>query len=461
MIHVFSDNNQCSPLHSATLYGHLEVMKYFISVHNCDPQVRTAWNATPLHYAAYNGHLDVVKYLVVVHHCDKLCLDDDKQTPLHLAAKYGQLEVVKYLTTIQHCYPEVKTAQRDTPLHYAAYNGHLDVVQFLTDDLKCDANCANTRGETPLHDASKKGHLEVVKHFIEVSLCDPLLKTNDGLTAEDFALSSGHLQIQFYLSIVSAPFLPSSRPENLWCTGKPNHTHLYTWGMKCSNAQQFFTSRYALLIQYIKSKSSTENVQCTVWQKGILIVYENGTRAVIEVVDQTFRVYLSMQCVKRRELQLVEERSSLISLIRSPMRILCPDMEITEFLLPPQNSYPPKIISEISCTEIARSIISNSRYVTFSNEGNTTQRVELSRLLHFDSLNLLDESTIKDIIENKNSDRNISEATSKIVFKAVNTNKKLLYHLKLKERNSELSYSHLFAELHKYTIFPEGNLLVS
>ena len=458
---LFNDDNKCSPLHSATLYGHLEVMEYFINVHNCDPQVRTAWNATPLHYAAYNGHLDAVKSLVVVHHCDKLCLDDNRQTPLHLAAKFGQLEVVKYLTEVQHCYPEVKTAQNDTPLHYAAYNGHLHTVKFLTDDMKCSADSANLQGETPLHDASKKGYLEAVKHFVESCHCDIRLKTNNGLTAEDLASRHGRRQVQFYLSLVSASFLPASRPADLWRTSQHKFTQLYTWGLKCVNAEQSFASRHTLLIQYLKGKSYTEDLECTLWQKGILMVYKNGTRAVVEVADETCRVYLAMQCLNRHEFNLVEQRSSLISTIKSVIGIIFPGAEIMEFLLPTQSSYRPEIASEIPCTEVARSMLGNSQHVVLSSEGNATRTVSISQLLHFDSLYMLGESVIRNIFENKDSDEIVPESTVKIVCKAVNAHKKLLNHVRLKARKDELSYSQLFTELHKFTIFPAGNLCVS
>ncbi len=58
-----------TPLHLASAYGHLEVVKFLISQHN-NSNVKNKVGNTPVQFAAFNGHLLVVKYLVETCHAD-------------------------------------------------------------------------------------------------------------------------------------------------------------------------------------------------------------------------------------------------------------------------------------------------------------------------------------------------------------------------------------------------------
>ena len=91
--------------------------------------------------------------------------------------------------------------------------------------------------------------------------------------------------------------------------------------------------------------SDIAGAECTDWNNGSLIVYKNGTRAVIEVSENMSQLLLVMQCVKGREMHLVEKRSFLISAIKER---LMPYIETSEFMLLPQKLYPPEITPEIS-----------------------------------------------------------------------------------------------------------------
>lgn len=61
---------------------------------HCDPNCRGKWKRTPLHTACIDGHMDVIKYLVEKHHCDPASVDHDHNTPMHLACVKDQLSVV-------------------------------------------------------------------------------------------------------------------------------------------------------------------------------------------------------------------------------------------------------------------------------------------------------------------------------------------------------------------------------
>ena len=54
-----------TPLHIASLNGHLDIVKYLVEECKTDPNIKNIENgSTPLHYASYSGHPDIVKYLV-------------------------------------------------------------------------------------------------------------------------------------------------------------------------------------------------------------------------------------------------------------------------------------------------------------------------------------------------------------------------------------------------------------
>ena len=63
-----------SPLHLASSSGKLNAVKFLIETKNtnCDPDARDGFMKTPLDYASQKGHLEIAKYLVNVHHCDPL-----------------------------------------------------------------------------------------------------------------------------------------------------------------------------------------------------------------------------------------------------------------------------------------------------------------------------------------------------------------------------------------------------
>ena len=177
----------------------------------------------------------------------------------------------------------------------------------------------------------------------------------------------------------------------------------------------------------------------------------------MEVSEQTSRVYLVMQCVKGCELHLVEKRCLFISKIKSLTRKICPEIRIMECLLQPQKRYPPDITQEIPCSEVAHSIRSHSQHILVSHKNITL----LTDLLHFDSLQVLGESLLEEIFRNRESEEKVPAETLHSVCEAVSINKTLQENLQRKARNSQLTFKCLFIELHKYTIFPEGDLYVS
>ena len=444
-----------SLLHTASREGHLEMVTYLVEHHGCDPSCQDENGITPLHYASRNGCLNVVQYLVDTHRCDPLHPDSRKLTPLHLAAVTGQLAVIKYFTVTHHCDPQLRSAQNVIPLHFAAIYGHLDVVKFLIEELNCNPNSTDSSGQTPLHDASINGHLDIVIYLVDRCRCDPMVVDVHGQTPQELARLAGHPQVNYYLSVITDTLPSSPMPSDMWSPPGHSHSYLYMWCLKYANSSQFFAS---LLIEHLrKIYLASKDVYCTTWKNGILFAYENGTKAMIDVSEQTSRVYLVMQCVKGSELDLVEKRSLLISKIKSLTRKICLEIRIMECLFQPQKRYPPEITQEIPCSEVAHSIKSNSQHILVS----STQHILLSDLLHFDSLQVLGGSLFEEIFRNRESELSVPAETLHAVCKAVSINKTLQDSLQRKARNSQLTFKCLFIELHKYTIFPGGDLYVS
>lgn len=412
-----------------------------------------------------------MKFLVELCHCDPLLSDDRSTTIVHYAAASGNLAALKYFTLSCQCDPQVKTTpSQTTPLHYAAHNGKLEVVKFLIEDMKCDPCCVHIGGETPLHEACKCAHTNIVWYLVDnnyYGYSSLLLRNKYGVSALDFLTIGKQFDLAFELLSITAYYLePVLRPDIIWKT-EECFSSLYTWGLKSVGGHKLFNSSLSamtavvFIVQYLRILTRTSDIagpECTDWNNGGLIVYQNGTRAVIEVSENMSELHLVMQCVKGKEMYLVEKRSFLIYAIRKKLRT---GVETSEFMLPPQNQYPPETTSEIPCPEIARSLVRNIPCVSCFHHDGTRQEISMSELLHFDSFQLVKEQFYKEIIKNQASDESVPNQLLEKVCSAVISNDQLYNCLKQQASSLQLTYRQLNAELRKYTIFSEANLLVS
>ena len=111
-------------LRDASLFGHLEVVKYLVEASKKQPSVINGADNfdEALRNASIFGHLEVVKYLVENG-------ADNFDLALRLASWKGQLEVVKYLVEQG---ADIH-AKNDEALRYASMNAHLEVVKHLVE----------------------------------------------------------------------------------------------------------------------------------------------------------------------------------------------------------------------------------------------------------------------------------------------------------------------------------------
>ena len=143
----------------------MDIVRFFISDQNCDPDLPGQHGRTLFHMAAEFGHLHIVKYLIVEH----------GRNPLHTAATFGHLNIVKYLTNKQDSNPPRFDDNKYTPLHYdtfnntalhyAVTNGHFEIVKFLVEELKFPPDISGQHNMTPLQMARLKNHSDIAQYL--------------------------------------------------------------------------------------------------------------------------------------------------------------------------------------------------------------------------------------------------------------------------------------------------------
>ena len=121
--------------------------------------------------AAYNYHhsLDVVKYLISEHNCNPQCTDKEGLTPLHYACAGGQREIVNYFHS-EKLSDLVHTAHSgDTPLHFACKYNQVEVVKHLLLTGECDPLIENTEGLSSLETTTSPEIRKLLDHFCKGS----------------------------------------------------------------------------------------------------------------------------------------------------------------------------------------------------------------------------------------------------------------------------------------------------
>ena len=197
---------------------HIEVVKYLIIECNCDPMtVINDDGDTVLHYAAEEGLLDLLKVMINHHNCNLMATNKWGETILYCAE--GHIEVVKYLIIECNCDPmTVINYDRDTVLHYAAKKGLLDLLKAMINHHNCNLMATNKQGETILHCAFK--HIDIVKYLIIECNCDPMTVINyDRDTVLHYAAKEGLLDL--------LKFMINHHNCNLMATNKRGETILY------------------------------------------------------------------------------------------------------------------------------------------------------------------------------------------------------------------------------------------
>lgn len=115
------DVNGFTALHLASLNGHENIVKLFLTKCKMSPDVCNKMNRTPIHCAAQNGHINVIKVIL------------DYNGNIHAKDKNGY-----------------------NVLHFACFHNHDELVDYLLSNSDINVNCATNSMETALDLTSSK-----------------------------------------------------------------------------------------------------------------------------------------------------------------------------------------------------------------------------------------------------------------------------------------------------------------
>ena len=183
---------QSSLLHLAAAHGWMDIVIDLITKYKCDANCKNYDKSIPLHYASV---LEVVRYLINEHHCNPMTKNDSNETPLYCACRYGNLSIVQYLINEQQCDPMTKTHLGWTPLHYACQHDLVSIAQYLINEQHCDPMTKDIWNMTPLHSACANDNANIVQYLLSTGKVDPLANDFDGKTPMYYAADRGNYDL--------------------------------------------------------------------------------------------------------------------------------------------------------------------------------------------------------------------------------------------------------------------------
>ena len=183
-----SDSCGFTPLLSAALYGHAEIVKLLLAK-GSKIDAKTSEGFTALHAACQSGNLAIVS-LLVNKKAEIEARSVFNSTPFHLAATKGNLDVFKFLLD-KGARIESKDNFGRSVLHFVCQEGHTPLLKLLfltTVDLQ---DRTTDGGLTPLHYAAMNGHLGVIRALADKGV-DLNALTDAGITALEFSKRGNH-----------------------------------------------------------------------------------------------------------------------------------------------------------------------------------------------------------------------------------------------------------------------------
>ncbi|EXJ76712.1 26S proteasome non-ATPase regulatory subunit 10 [Cladophialophora psammophila CBS 110553] len=180
------DQDDRLPLHWASAFARLDIVKLLASTRSFDPDAEDGSGWTPLAIAASlkdNSGLPIIE-LLLSKDADPKIATNTGVTPLHLAVSKNNLDVCK--TLLKHgASARVKDKRGHLPLHRAAAVGSVPLVKLLLEN-KSPINATDMDGHTPLHHAISEGHGHVAVELLKAG-AETDKKDHEGRLAIDCA----------------------------------------------------------------------------------------------------------------------------------------------------------------------------------------------------------------------------------------------------------------------------------
>ncbi|XP_078664860.1 oxysterol-binding protein-related protein 1-like isoform X2 [Branchiostoma floridae x Branchiostoma belcheri] len=179
-------NKGWSPLHLASYFGHLPVVRALL-MHGADVDIVNDLGDTPLHKAALTGRTDMVT-LLLQYNADVNVINGEGDTPKQMT---HVAEVKRLIEAAENS----QQLQVEAQLLSAAREGHLDrLADLLTGPRAVNINCTDISGNTPLHCAAYRNQKEAAVMLLQHG-ADPALRNSGDQTALDLVRTAQMRQL--------------------------------------------------------------------------------------------------------------------------------------------------------------------------------------------------------------------------------------------------------------------------
>ncbi|MFA6303682.1 MAG: ankyrin repeat domain-containing protein, partial [Legionella sp.] len=189
-------------VHIAVIKNNLEILKLLLEINPFYINATDNLNRTPLLIATQFGFNEIVSFLLIKGadiHIASL-IDCMKTPPFLLAIDLGNMQLIKTFINHNKDIKQIYSKDRFHLIHRASKAGQLNVVKMLLEEDPSLLNLRDGLGQTPILWAASKGHVLLVRYFLNKG-ADITFKTQNSLlnyngrTAYDWALKNEHYYV--------------------------------------------------------------------------------------------------------------------------------------------------------------------------------------------------------------------------------------------------------------------------